>query len=429
LVDSGSDFTIISNGLASRLSVESRPASVTCTNAEGNFLSTIKRRAKIQLIICGCSFDADVLIGDIVYDMIVGGNILKFWEYYIVSNSSTPPSISFGPILSSVMKNTRVDSITDSVPTVNSVQSNSPDLSNYESNAIVSRQFDDSSEMKESQLIPGVICQESPFYVKLTAEDFVAERIDSKWVMSFKFKSTPPPFNTQCPVQYTQRDLTDAQKMKLRQELKLWQENGYIKELTANDSIKYIVPVFGVVSEHKRTEIRPVLDLRKFNSFCIDSKGFKESHNCRDSVRVWRQHNRGAVIDLKKAFMNVFLHESLQSFITIGVPVDPDNKDCIKYFKMTRMAFGLAAAPRALNAILKFILDGRIQYHSYFDDLLIKDPDDIPKLIEILNANGFAINSPILINSPTPITVLGYSIFKGEWKRRPNVKIESFLKG
>ena len=122
-----------------------------------------------------------------------------------------------------------------------------------------------------------------------------------------------------------------------------------------------------VVQPNKK-KVHPVLDFRELNSYLDAHTG--EADVCAEKIRDWRrQGQRVALVDLRKAYLQIHVHPSLWSCQTV---VFRERRYCL-----TRMGFGLNIAPLVLKKILSAVLSWDEMINTavspYLDDLLVNE--------------------------------------------------------
>ena len=152
-------------------------------------------------------------------------------------------------------------------------------------------------------------------------------------------------------------------------EIEEWITNGWLKPY---DDRKYgpakgLIPLMAVIQQNK-SKVRPVMDFRELNAH-VDA--FTASADvCGDKLREWRRQGTNVtVIDLRKAYLQLHVHESLWPFQTV---IFRGQRYCL-----TRLGFGLNVAPSIMKAVLAKVLsqDDTIQQATspYLDDVFVNE--------------------------------------------------------
>ena len=122
------------------------------------------------------------------------------------------------------------------------------------------------------------------------------------------------------------------------------------------------------VIQQNKDKVRPVMDFRELNTH-VDA--FTASADvCADKLREWRrQATNVTVIDLRRAYLQVHVHESLWPFQTV---IFRGQRYCL-----TRLGFGLNVAPSIMKAVLAKVLsqdDTILRATSpYLDDIFVNE--------------------------------------------------------
>ena len=172
--------------------------------------------------------------------------------------------------------------------------------------------------------------------------------------------------------QYSRTKLSPEQEVKFCSEVNAWIDNGW---LVPYDAARHsppppppppgaVLPLLAVCQEHKATTpVRPCLDYRLLNS-CIVSNPGKDAPVCGEKIRKWRrQHGQSKVIDIRKAYLNVRVHPELQRFQMVVWEG--------RQYVLERMGFGLAVAPKLMDAIVKWVVHSFPETDNYILTILL----------------------------------------------------------
>ncbi|KAN0045612.1 hypothetical protein ACTA71_005990 [Dictyostelium dimigraforme] len=211
-----------------------------------------------------------------------------------------------------------------------------------------------------------------------------------------------------------------------------------VQDLLLDDAIEQVLPnrysklvfysnVF-TVPKPGTTLLRPVLDLKRLNSYIVN-QSFK-MEGIKNLPSMLKKGYYIVKLDIKKAYLHVL--------------VDPQFRDLFRF--METMPFGLSTAPRIftilLRPVLRMLRDTNVSVIAYLDDLLIVAPTkeecltNLKKTIDLLKL-GFKFNLEKSILEPTQsITFLGLEIdslsmkllVPKEKKRSVIKEIRNFLK-
>jgi len=167
----------------------------------------------------------------------------------------------------------------------------------------------------------------------------------------------------------TEYAVASSAQAEYESEIEEWTTNGWLKRYDERNygPAKGLIPLMAVVQQNK-AKVRPVMDFRELNTY-VDT--FTASADvCADKLREWRQQGTNVtVIDLRKAYLQVHVHESLWPFQTV---IFRGQRYCL-----TRLGFGLNVAPSIMKAVLAKVLsqDENIQQATspYLDDIFVNE--------------------------------------------------------
>ncbi|KRZ93282.1 hypothetical protein T08_7336 [Trichinella sp. T8] len=152
-------------------------------------------------------------------------------------------------------------------------------------------------------------------------------------------------------------------------ELRKWIKDGWLVPYDESEygPPKGLLPLMAVIQRSKK-KVRPVMDFRELNAHI-------ESHTadadvCSQKLREWgRQGVDVALIDLKKAYLQIRIDKSLWPFQTV---VFKGKRYCL-----TRLGFSLNVAPLMMKAVLNCVIsrdpDVRKGTSAYIDDILVNE--------------------------------------------------------
>lgn len=249
-------------------------------------------------------------------------------------------------------------------------------------------------------------------------------RFDSKektWEMRWQWKNGEAPT---APLgsgvgQYSRAKLSPEQEAKFCSEVNAWIDNGWLVPYDADHHGPpgAVLPLLAVCQEHKATTpVRPCLDYRLLND-CIVSNPGKDAPVCGEKIRKWRQrHGKSKVIDIRKAYLNVRVHLDLQRFQMVVWEG--------QQYVMERMGFGLAVAPKVMNAIVKWVVCSFPETDNYIDDIVTPE-DQAEAVTAKLESCGLPTKPPVDFNETS---VLGLKLSVGDgrtvaWQRREGVDL------
>eukprot|EP00117_Sycon_ciliatum_P033147 scpid74252/ scgid25568/ len=134
-----------------------------------------------------------------------------------------------------------------------------------------------------------------------------------------------------------------------------------------------VLPVLAVAQEHKETTpVRPCLDYRRLNELIVSEPG-QNSPSCQENLRKWRMvsNESSVLLDIRKAYMQIHVEPELVCYQTVIWKG--------QLYTVTRMAFGLAIAPKFMDIIVQWILRHHSNVDNYIDDILTPqvEADDV----------------------------------------------------
>ena len=128
-----------------------------------------------------------------------------------------------------------------------------------------------------------------------------------------------------------------------------------------------LIPLMAIVQQNK-DKVRPMMDFRELNSH-VDV--FTANADvCADKIREWRRLGTNvAIVDLRRAYLQIRVHESLWSYQTV---IFRGQRYCL-----TRLGFGLNVAPSVMKSVLTAVLtqDETVDRatSSYLDDIFVNE--------------------------------------------------------
>lgn len=235
----------------------------------------------------------------------------------------------------------------------------------------------------------GVAVSRPPLHVD--APDF-SVRFDGcaqRWVVTWKWaKGAGPECLTNSASQYS---MPPDVRQDFDKEVNEWISNGWLVpyDETTHGPPRGLIPLMAVRQQNK-DKVRPVLDYRELNSH-VDAYT-AEADVCADQLRRWRRHGSDvAVVDLRKAYLQVHVAEELWCYQTVVVN---GTRYCL-----TRLGFGLNIAPQVMKSVVKAILDQDSDVESavlpYCDDLLVDESKvSAERVVEHFAAYGLQCKPP-----------------------------------
>ena len=122
------------------------------------------------------------------------------------------------------------------------------------------------------------------------------------------------------------------------------------------------------VIQPNKGKARPVMDFREMNSQVEAFTG--DADVCHEKIREWRRMGDDvALLDLKKAYLQIHVEEALWPFQTVLVDG--------KRYCLARLGFGLNVAPSVMKTVLETISkqDKKVEdaVSFYLDDVLVNE--------------------------------------------------------
>ncbi|KAF0313347.1 Gag-Pro-Pol polyprotein [Amphibalanus amphitrite] len=202
--------------------------------------------------------------------------------------------------------------------------------------------------------------------LRIDETDFTAV-FDDVWTVRWKWAGgvAPPPLGNSI----AQYGVPSCAREKFDAELALWISEGWLREYdeTMYGPAQGLIPLM-VVTQAAKDKVRPVLDYRELNQHL--TRHTADADVCVEELRRWRRHGRRvAVLDLKKAFLQLRVDPALWPYQTVIVQG--------RRYCLTRVGFGLSIAPLIMKAVVRKVLaqsPGLAEaVLPYADDLLVNE--------------------------------------------------------
>lgn len=247
------------------------------------------------------------------------------------------------------------------------------------------------------------------------------EPYEQHWEVEWLWIEKSPPAPSWSPANYGLSKHPESAQIGFKQECQLWIDNEFLVPVDRED-VKMTVPLMCVEQQHKpSTPIRPVGDYKaKLNRHIIsqphEDLDFPVSANF--MLLVWRAIgiplSELVLVDISKAYMRVRVREELTYYQCFVLPWTEQ-----KFYRLTRLGFGVNIAVKTLRVILNYILDeekiDRAIIAPFVDDMPCPK-EQVAKLREIVRKNGFDIKEPEEMDRAK---ALGLRITpQGNWMRR-----------
>ncbi|KRY27734.1 Pol polyprotein, partial [Trichinella spiralis] len=215
---------------------------------------------------------------------------------------------------------------------------------------------------------PGV-CAAPEAGISIREKDFTATYCPStrSWTAAWKWSDAGEPGVLRNTVE--EYPPANVARGAYEDELRKWIKDGWLVpyDESKHGPPKGLLPLMAVIQRNKK-KVRPVMDFRELNAHI-------ESHTadadvCSQKLREWRRQGVNvALIDLKKAYLQIRIDKSLWPYQTV---VFKGKRYCL-----TRLGFGLNVAPLVMKAVLNCVLsrdpDVRKGTSAYIDDILVNE--------------------------------------------------------
>ncbi|XP_043239685.1 uncharacterized protein LOC122390607 [Amphibalanus amphitrite] len=256
--------------------------------------------------------------------------------------------------------------------------------------------------------------------LRIEKEDFVVtfDPTRRRWVMSWKWAGGRAPGKLGGAVD--EYPVPEEARAEYEAELENWIRDGWLSEYDEEE----LGPAMGsipLMAVMQRTKVRPVMDFRSLNKHVPAFTG--DADVCAERLRRWRQMGASvALLDLKKAFLQVHVEKALWPYQTVWFRG--------RRYALTRMGFGISVASSVMQAVLDLTVaqDPRVAaaVSTYVDDILVNE-DKLPatQVAEHLQIYGLESKAPQRASDGTRI--LGLRVW-GEpdgdlrWGRDNDVK-------
>lgn len=255
----------------------------------------------------------------------------------------------------------------------------------------------------------GVVKENHARTIKIDESDFTAIFDGVKWTVEWKWERGEPELVNRCSEYRVPSDCREE----FEEEVEQWIQEGWLQVYDPNKHGRAdgVIPLMAARQPNKPKKVRPVMDYRELNSLIKSNPGVDVAV-CQEKLRAWRMKDkRAAILDLKKAYLQVHVSERLQKFQLVKY------RGCT--YVMTRMGFGLSVAPKVMSKIITTILslDSRVSEGTdhYIDDIWVDESivsaEQVRKLLLVY---GLTAKDPVsLANS----RVLGLRVVKGQDNR------------
>lgn len=253
---------------------------------------------------------------------------------------------------------------------------------------MVERRKSVKSDVETGTLNRGVVNEELRMEpCEIDDKDFTARFDGERWEVEWFWKGEKPVLKNR--IACYEHSLKGRVKEEFDQEVERWIKESILVPWEGVE--EGVLPLMAVIQPTKN-KVRPVLDFRELNGYVMCHTGDDVTDVCGETLRKWRQM-RGAstIVDLKSAYLQIHVAKKLWRY------------QLVKYngrtYCLTRLGFGLNAAPKIMTSILKTVLGKRKDVEggtsSYIDDILVDEAVvTTTAVVEHLKKFGLATKSP-----------------------------------
>lgn len=220
-------------------------------------------------------------------------------------------------------------------------------------------------------------------------KDFVANFDGTNWTVEWVWKESKPP-QLKNKVELYNTGLDESTKEAFEKEICRWINDGIL--VPWEEEVEEGILPLMAVKQPTKGKVRPVLDYRELNEYVECHTGDEVTDICAEKLREWRRtQGETAIVDLKSAYLQIKVAKKLWKYQLVRFR---GNTYCL-----TRLGFGLNAAPRIMSKILKTVLARSPAVDeatsSYIDDILV-DTSKVPAtgLVDHLSKFGLESKPP-----------------------------------
>ena len=205
--------------------------------------------------------------------------------------------------------------------------------------------------------------------IEIDEPDFCAsfDASEKAWTVKWKWSDDAKPHALRNGV--TEYSIPTSARLSYEAEIEEWITNGWL-EPDDDEKLRHakgLIPLMAIVQQNK-DKVRPVMDFRELNSH-VDAF-IANADVCSDKIREWRRLGTNvAIVDLRRAYLQIRVHESLWSYQTV---IFRGQRYCL-----TRLVFGLNVAPSVMKSVLTAVLtqDETVDRatSSYLDDIFVNE--------------------------------------------------------
>ena len=205
--------------------------------------------------------------------------------------------------------------------------------------------------------------------IEIDEPDFCAsfDASEKAWTVTWKWSDDADPHAMRNRV--SEYSIPTSARLSYEAEIEEWITNGWLEPYDDEKlgPAKGLIRLMAIIQQNK-DKVRPVMDFRELNSH-VDA--FTASADvCADKIRGWRRLGTNvAIVDLRRAYLPIRVHESLWSYQTV---IFRGQRYCL-----TRLGFGLNVAPSVMKSVLTAVLtqDETVDRatSSYLEDIFVNE--------------------------------------------------------
>lgn len=172
------------------------------------------------------------------------------------------------------------------------------------------------------------------------------DSVSNRWTCKYNWIGGVEPVTI--PNRISQYNVPDDARQDFDKEIELWIENKWLVPYNEQryGPARCLLPLMAARQANKN-KVSPVLDFRALN--CHVDSYTADADVCQEKLREWRRKSDSIyLIDLTKAYLQIAVHESLWPYQTVRYNG--------QLFCLTRLGFGLNAAPAIMQAVVAKVL-------------------------------------------------------------------------
>ena len=256
--------------------------------------------------------------------------------------------------------------------------------------------------------------QSEPTQIRIEDVDFITTFHNKEWTVKWMWKNGPPPQNSR----RGNYAVPEKDQEAFGKELEAWISEGILIPWDAerDGEIRNVLPLMSVRQQKGEiTKVRPVLDFRVLNQYITSHPG-AATPLCQERLREWRRLGANcAVVDLRKAYLQVKIDPSLWSYQVVRWRGTT--------YVLTKLGFGLNIAPKVMTKIVEHTLQTTeaigAATSSYIDDIIVDESKvSVIRVIEHLKTYGLKTKPPEHLGNDDGVRVLGLKVDRNyNWTR------------